>query len=133
MIYTGGSKLFHPWTAFKKKVNLLSDIICYYMKKWNVTTLHFDIFATVSLVIFHFVYTYKCIIKLIRLHWMHEMQTIVTDDCIVCLSVSLSVTRGHLVQPLPNHFGLCFYLRLPEAETSLLMHKFNQTNAYTCS
>jgi len=52
---------------------------------------------------------------------MHEMQTIVTDVrgvSTVGLSVSLSVTRlnsaslcgGHLVQPLPNHFGLLFGL-----------------------
>jgi len=41
---------------------------------------------------------------------MHEMETIVTDVCGVCLSVcssvSLSVVWGHLLQPLPNHFGL---------------------------
>jgi len=37
---------------------------------------------------------------------MHEMQTIVTDVCGVCLSVSLSVMWAHLVQPLPNYFGL---------------------------
>jgi len=35
---------------------------------------------------------------------MHEMQTIVTDDCGVCQSV----VRGHSVLPLPNHFGLLF-------------------------
>jgi len=44
------------------------------------------------------------------------MQTIVTDDRGVCLSVSLSVTRlnsaaralcaAHSLQPLPNYFGL---------------------------
>jgi len=50
---------------------------------------------------------------------MHEMQTIVTDVHGVCLSVSLSVCHaasllsaslcgGHLVQPLPNHFGFLF-------------------------
>jgi len=47
---------------------------------------------------------------------MHEMWTIVIDFCGVCLSISLSVTWstqlhmqcvwGHLVQPLPNHFGI---------------------------
>jgi len=41
---------------------------------------------------------------------MHEMQTIVTDVLGVCqsvyLSLCLSVTQGHLVQPLPNDVGL---------------------------
>jgi len=43
---------------------------------------------------------------------MHEMQTIVTNVCGVCLSVtrlnSASLFGGHLVQPLPNHFGFLF-------------------------
>jgi len=53
---------------------------------------------------------------------MHEMQTIVTDDRSVCLSVchvaqlgsmcsvscGTSLCGGHLVQPLPNHFGFLF-------------------------
>jgi len=55
---------------------------------------------------------------------MHEMQTIVTDVRCVCpfvsLFVSLSVTQlssaslfgGHLVQPLPNDFGLLLLLLL---------------------
>jgi len=48
----------------------------------------------------------------IRLHRMHEMQTIVTDVRGVCLSVCPSVTRrvqcvrGLSVQPLPNYFEL---------------------------
>jgi len=33
--------------------------------------------------------------SIVRLHWMHEMQTIVTDDCSVCLSVSRGSTRLH--------------------------------------
>jgi len=48
---------------------------------------------------------------------MHEMQTIVTDECGVCPSVChvaqlVFTVRGHSVQPLPNHFGLvmCFSL-----------------------
>jgi len=57
---------------------------------------------------------------------MHEMQPIVTDLCIVCLSVWMSdcssvclshgrSTRfhcvgGHSMWPLPNHFGLLLLL-----------------------
>jgi len=45
---------------------------------------------------------------------MREMQTIVSDVRGVCLSVcpsvSLSVTRGHSVQPFPNDFGLLLEL-----------------------
>jgi len=50
---------------------------------------------------------------------MHELQTVVTDVCCVCLSVGLSVSvstcqsvshGGHSVQPLPNHFGLLLWL-----------------------
>jgi len=56
----------------------------------------------------------------------HDMLAILTDVRGVCLSVSLSATRvksaparavytaccvlGHLVQPLPNAFGLLFTL-----------------------
>jgi len=53
-----------------------------------------------------------------RLRRMHEMQTILADvcgDCPVTLSVTVmwlnlaaGVCRGHLVQPLPNDFGLLF-------------------------
>jgi len=58
--------------------------------------------------------------NIVRLHQMHKMQTIVTDDFSVCQSVSPSVSLpvchaaqqlaslcgGHSVQPVPNHFGL---------------------------
>jgi len=40
---------------------------------------------------------------------MHEMQTIVTDVCSVCLSRG---SARHSVQPLPNHFGLLFIVTL---------------------
>jgi len=52
---------------------------------------------------------------IIRLHRMHEMQTTVTDDHAVCLSVCLSrgstrrrlqCVRAHSMQPLSNHFDL---------------------------
>jgi len=50
--------------------------------------------------------------RFLRLHRMHELQTIVTDVCVVCPSVSLSVTQLNVcdafVQPLPNYFGLLF-------------------------
>jgi len=50
---------------------------------------------------------------------MHQMHTTVTDGCSVCLSDCLSVTwalntaslhESRSVQPLPNHFGLLFYM-----------------------
>jgi len=48
---------------------------------------------------------------------MHEMQTIITDVRSVCQSVCHAAQLGftvwgHSVQPLPNHFGLLFYLTL---------------------
>jgi len=62
---------------------------------------------------------------------MHELQTIVTDDRCVCLSVSLSVTRlnsaahavcaAHSLQPLPNYFGLLLYLSLLTTIAVLLL------------
>jgi len=56
----------------------------------------------------------KCKMCIFRLHRMREMQTIVTVDRGVCLSVSLSVSLSvtwlncvvRLMQSLPNHFGL---------------------------
>jgi len=41
---------------------------------------------------------------------MHEMQTIVTDDHGVCLSMAQFGGVGSMcraMQPLPNHFSLC--------------------------
>jgi len=51
------------------------------------------------------------VLRVFRLHQMHEMQTIVTDVSSVCQSVwlnSAALCGGHLVQPLPNHFGVLF-------------------------
>jgi len=69
--------------------------------------------------VFLFLRYTNVLIIIIMLHQMHDMQTIVTDDCGVCLSVhqydgsvSLSVCHVaqlrvvHLMQPLTNHFGL---------------------------
>jgi len=47
--------------------------------------------------------------SILRLHQMHEMQTVVTDDRDVCLSESVchaAHSLGHLVQPLPHDTGL---------------------------
>jgi len=54
-------------------------------------------------------YSLTCIF--IRLHRMH---TIRCAHCTVSVrkSVSLSVTRGHSVQSLPNHFGVLFLMRI---------------------
>jgi len=52
-----------------------------------------------------------CQRRYFRLHRMHEMQTIVTDDPGVYPSVCLSrgsTLCGEFVQPLPNYFGLLF-------------------------
>jgi len=48
---------------------------------------------------------------IVKLHRMHEMQIIVTNvhSLSVCLShgsINSASLWGHLVQPLPNHFGL---------------------------
>jgi len=63
-----------------------------------------------------------------RLHRMHEMQSILTDDCGVCQSVCLSVSwqhggassvcGGYSVQPLPNYFGLLFHISIAERKLS---------------
>jgi len=68
-------------------------------------------------------------IVIIRLHQMHEMQTIVID--VPCLSVCLSVTnapndsaqtldcfivQGHLVHPLLKYFGHLLYLSSSTAQ-----------------
>jgi len=48
---------------------------------------------------------------IVRLHRMHEMQTIVTDVCGVCLSVCLSsgsAVCGAFMQTLPNYIALLF-------------------------
>jgi len=52
---------------------------------------------------------------------MYEMQTIVTDDRGVCLSVCLSrgstrqrvqCVRGHSMQPLLNYFGFMLFIQI---------------------
>jgi len=60
------------------------------------------------------------------LHRMHEMQTIVTDVCGVCLSCAAQLgftVLGHLVQPLPNDFGLLFVHSLAYVITSLYIQQ----------
>jgi len=65
---------------------------------------------------------FNSVFYLFRLHQMHEMLTVFADVCGVCLSVCLSCglnrrwrmqympcavcVWGHLVQLLPNTFGL---------------------------
>jgi len=70
-----------------------------------------------------FFYCFSHVFLVLRLHRMHEILTIVHSVCVsVCLSRGLSrqlhvqctlyavCVWGHSVQPLPNDFGLLFYV-----------------------
>jgi len=77
-------------------------VFCLYMQNIIVSFSYMQIW--VFAVVLKFISNPQSyLLQFFRLHQMHEMQTIVSDVCSVCLSVcpsvSLSVIPGHSVQP----------------------------------
>jgi len=54
-----------------------------------------------------------CVIVVLVCTIINSGRSLLTDDRVVYQSVSVPVTRGYSVQPLPNHFGFILSL-LPD-------------------